>query len=64
MSTLAVIILAWIAVGLVFAYCMAISPQAIVVLVLAWPLFLVLIVLSYPLNRYINWRYPPGRSDD
>lgn len=50
----------WLAVGAIFAWRMAISPIAVVVLVLAWPIFLVLLALAPLINYLVNRDLPKG----
>lgn len=48
----------WLSIGGIFAWKMAISPIAVFILILAWPLFLVLLVLAPIFNYFINRNLP------
>jgi hypothetical protein len=50
--------LLWVLVGSVFAWKLAISGTAVFVLVLLWPIFAVLILLSPAINAVVNRRHP------
>ncbi len=52
-------IVAYLVIGACFAWRMAISPQAVVILVLLWPVFAVLVVLAPAINYFVNKRWPP-----
>jgi hypothetical protein len=52
----------WLMIGCAFAWKMAISTRAVVVLMIAWPLFVVLIILAPAINWYVN-RNIPNRKD-
>lgn len=47
-------VVGWVVIGAVFARFLAISPIAVFVIVIAWPIFLLLLLLSPLINAYVN----------
>lgn len=47
-------IAAWIIIGILFAHFMAIGTRAVITLIVAWPIFAVLIIAAPIINWYLN----------
>lgn len=59
-----IVVLAYFLIGYLAARLWAISGEAFIVLIVAWPMFLVLALAAPVINWWVNRHIPERRNDD